>query len=151
MMSKFGTTQFPIDHKPEPLGLWWLWLILLALALLLLLSPAHAQDHTHDGDVGQFYQSWQKPDPGLGADRRNGSCCNKKDCRPVVAMRAASGGRASWEVQLLEPDGSLSSWYRVPDGLWEDQQPDPRESPDGQSHACERNGRVICAVRGGDG
>jgi hypothetical protein len=126
----------------------------LLLSILLLLSgsaPAHAQDHTHDGDVGKFYQNWQVPGiPGFDA-ARSGSCCSQHDCRPVVAMRAASGGRASWEVQLQEPDGSLSPWYRVPDNKWEDQQADPRESPDGHSHACVRNGRVVCAVRGTDG
>jgi hypothetical protein len=126
--------------------------LVLLSSLLLLSGSALAQDHTHDGAVGKFYQTWQIPDPsGFYSGKRVGSCCNKMDCRPVVEMRRADFGGAAWEVQLLEPDGRLSPWYRVPDAKWEDQQADPRESPDGQSHACVRNGVVICAVRGGDG
>jgi len=130
---------------------------LLLISLMLMVAPSGCErsafaQHSHDGDVGQFYQTWQIPDTaGFWAGRRIGSCCNKTDCRPVNAMRRASGGGASWEVQLREPDGRLSPWYRVPDAKWEDQQSDPRESPDGQAHACIRNGMVICAVRGGDG
>lgn len=113
-------------------------------------SPTRADDpayaHTHEGAVGEFYKSWLVPD-GQG-NRRGGSCCNKTDCRPVVHMRRGGGGA---QVQLQEPDGSLSGWYTVPNNRWEDQQPDPRESPDGRSHACVRAGMVICAVRGSDG
>jgi hypothetical protein len=122
----------------------------LSILLLLLSSSALAQ-HSHDGAVGEFYQTWERPDNTAYSRGRNGSCCNKTDCRPVVAMRRASGGRATWEVRLREPDGRLSDWYRVPDVIWEDQQDDPRESPDGHAHACVRYGAVICAVRGGDG
>ena len=112
------------------------------------LADDEAYMHTHDGDVGQFYMSWNRPDLyGLG--QRNGSCCGKADCRPVHAMRkvGAGGHYMSIEVEILNPGTRKFQWYPVPDRLWEDQQPDPRESPDERSHVCINNGQVICAVR----
>ena len=118
------------------------------ICLFFWVHRARAEDHTHDGGVGNFYQSWQIPGVlGVYGGNRGGSCCNKMDCRPIVGMRHSGGGT---QIQMQEPDGKLSGWYTVPDKKWEDQQADPRESPDGRSHACVRNGAVICAVRGGD-
>ena len=125
-------------------------IVLAAIALFFWTHAfARADDysHSHEDAVGKFYQNWQIPSSGWNNGKRGGSCCNRTDCRPVVNMRRGGGGT---QVQMQERDGSLSHWYTVPDDRWEDQQPDPRESPDGRSHACVRTGIVICAVRGGD-
>src|SRR5512132_3199427 len=49
-----------------------------------LLYPASGQElhqHTHDGDVGHFYQTWMRPgNTARGVGHRQYSCCNEKDC-----------------------------------------------------------------------
>jgi len=43
----------------------------------------------------------------------------------------------------------FNQWVPIPDSILEENLPDPRESPDGGSHACiGRDGVVLCAVRG---
>ncbi|HYV32135.1 MAG TPA: hypothetical protein VEO53_13660, partial [Candidatus Binatia bacterium] len=91
---------------------------LLALALgfalnttRLIIVAAGAEGHTHDGEVGKFYQSWKQPDiEGYGG--RVASCCGNQDCRPILAFRRSPGG---WQVQVEGPDGhgglAVSGWY----------------------------------------
>lgn len=138
------------------------WLYYTILVVVLVIAAlwavmAMAQDdplhtgHTHQGDVGQFYQTWPRP-----LDRSS-SCCGNQDCRPILQMRKHPGGKlafnsqiadATWEVLIYVPWDRQPEWMAVADMIWEDARPDPRESPDGHSHACVTySGYVICAVR----
>ena len=102
--------------------------------------------HTHDGEVGKFYQSWNQPDlAGMG--HRGAGCCGNADCRPARTLRPTSRAGADFEVEVLDPYLLKFLWYPVPNRIWEDVQEDPRESPDGRNHVCINGGRVICAVR----
>lgn len=112
---------------------------LVALAL-----PAFAQ-HNHppqDAQVHeQFYSTWQMPN---GGQPRANSCCNKADCYPTP-MRNVAG---TWFAKRRE-DGR---WIAIPESKLEQNQPDMRESPDGQSHVCmpppNHSDGVYCATLG---
>jgi hypothetical protein len=120
-------------------GRGWLWLLIASLACLMLALSIHfarAADngHTHEGAVGEFYQTWKMP------DRPTVSCCNDKDCGPA-ASRFIKG---HWQAQ--EPEGE---WVDIPDEKVEQN----RDSPDGRSHLCGRRlyqgFTVFCFARGG--
>jgi hypothetical protein len=119
-----------------------------AALLYWLLYPASGQElhqHTHDGEVGHFYQTWMRPgDFGLGIPHRKHSCCNEKDCYST-SFKFVGG---TWFAQRRE-DGE---WMPIPVGILEDNQPDPRDSPDGRGHVCMQppgNGNMVyCAVVG---
>ncbi len=104
------------------------------------------QHHHHEGaslDVDRFYSTWK-----MTYVRKNGirihSCCNKKDCHP--AMIRFNQGR--WEGRYMEGPFVSDQWLHIPDEKLEENAPDPRESPDGQSHMCGSQFNVYCAVRG---
>lgn len=123
--------------------------IVLAVALLWGVTALSQEGHTHEGDVGKFYQTWMRPDFRNAEGGRGTSCCNNVDCRPAAAVRRRGDGQ--FEVQVYDPNLlKRSGWYLVPNKMWEDSQSDPRESPDGRVHVCIRSGAVICAVRGSD-
>jgi hypothetical protein len=112
-----------------------------AALLYCLLYPASGQQlhqHTHDGEVGHFYQTWMRP------GHRQHSCCNEKDCYST-SFKLIGG---TWFAQRRE-DGE---WMPIPVGILEDNQPDPRDSPDGRGHVCMQppgKGNVVfCAVLG---
>lgn len=117
--------------------------VLIACTLSLIV-PAHADDHqhpTHDQALhDKFYSTWLVPNGGYS---RRQSCCNKKDCAAVRAVRRKGD---IWEAQR-DSDGS---WLRVPPSKVESNQPDPRQSPDGRSHMCSVETNVICFVLGSD-
>jgi hypothetical protein len=102
------------------------------------LSLAHAQEHQHPtetftGAVGQFYETWTRP------DLPNVSCCSRVDCAPVRTARQGADGR--WQAQ------------RDSDGVWLDVPPERveqnRDSPDGRSHMCSMASNVLCFIPGG--
>lgn len=106
--------------------------IILALAAMgCLASVAASQEHSHDGDVGKFYEGWMRP------DFPEASCCNKQDCAPVNHVRYENG---RWAMQ------------RASDGVWLDIPPEKielnRDTPDGRSHMCSINSTVYCAIVG---
>jgi GH15 family glucan-1,4-alpha-glucosidase len=117
------------------------WLV----GLLLIATPIAAQEHFHppqDAQLhDQFYNTWSRPN---GGQPRVASCCNKHDCYPTRIERRG----ASWYALRREDH----AWIRIPQGLLEHEQLDPRESPDGQNHACiapPQYGNVVyCAVLG---
>lgn len=145
------------------------WCIVLAamaiIILILMTTPAKGEEdplhvgHTHQGDAGKFYQSWHRPDYRDQSGKRYQSCCGQQDCRPILEMRKHPGSRlwipqvadyvpATWEVLISVPYDGRPQWVAVPDKLWEDNQPDPRESPDERGHVCViYSGYIICAVR----
>jgi hypothetical protein len=112
-----------------------------AALLYCLLYPASGQQlhqHTHDGEVGHFYQTWMRP------GHRQHSCCNEKDCYST-SFKLIGG---TWFAQRRED----REWMPIPVGILEDNQPDPRDSPDGRGHVCMQppgKGNVVfCAVLG---
>ncbi len=106
------------------------------ILLILLVSPSRGEEaigHTHEGDVGRFYQSWMMP------DSPKTSCCHDQDCSPA-ASRIVDG---HWEAQR---DGA---WYSIPAYKIEQN----RDSPDGRSHLCGRPAygggfSVFCFIAG---
>jgi hypothetical protein len=116
--------------------------------LIFIATPIAAQDHTHppqDAQLhDQFYNTWSRPN---GGQQRVASCCNKHDCYPTRIIRRGS----SWYAERRED----RAWIRIPDGTLEHEQDDPRESPDGQNHACIAppvyGNIVYCAVLGSGG
>ena len=98
----------------------------------------HPQDLLlHD----KFYSTWNQPNNG---NRRRVSCCNNQDCYPTNIVLK----EGKWWAQRRED----LKWIMIPDGKLEHNQPDPRESPDHQSHACISppigGDYVFCAVLG---
>lgn len=111
--------------------------IVLFIALLwsmaaLAQHPQHGSDH--------FYATWLRPEMRTQAGQRQYSCCNERDCAPARFKNV--GG--AWFGQKL----GTTRWQPIPDRLMEQNQPDPRESPDGQSHLCSTEWHVFCAVLG---
>jgi len=106
---------------------------LLGFTLMLGVRQTFGQEHhshppqdeaLHD----KFYSTWMRPVKfGLNT-RRTISCCSKLDCYPAEVKR--EGG--TWFVKQRE----TGNWVVVPDEIIEQNQPDPRESPDGRAHVC---------------
>ena len=120
-----------------------------ALGVVWCARGVFGQEHTHEGAVGKFYETWRAPAQRHLAHREVG-CCNNLDCRPVLELRKRRGDGLT-EVLVQMAPAFPPAWYPVPAGIWEDNQEDPRESPDGRAHVCIRSGQVVCAVRASDG
>jgi hypothetical protein len=117
-------------------------IILVMILFLTLLAPAVAPAEEHDhgklGAAGEFYAKWQMPN---GGNPRISSCCNKNDCYATTIKQVAG----VWVGRQREP----GRWIVIPDGKLEENLPDERKTPDGQSHMCANpNGVLYCAVRG---
>lgn len=116
-----------------------------ALCILVLGAPAAGQEHQHPPRDAQlhdkFYSTWNMPN---GGQPRTSSCCSSKDCYPTTIKNV--GG--VWFAQRREDQ----AWIMVPDAKVEQNQSDPRESPDGLSHVCMAaptgGANVYCAVLG---
>ncbi len=126
VMLAFGQRVYALMIGRLPQGVW------------MIQHEGHPQDlATHD----TFYQTWLIPN---GHAERKRSCCNKQDCYPTP-IRYRDG---QYWAQRRE-DGK---WLGIPKGILEQNQDDPRESPDHQSHACiapPQNGDyVYCATLG---
>ena len=113
-------------------------MIRIALAVLLLIAPAAAQEHEHHhptevitGETALFYETWTMPDnPGL-------SCCSRRDCYATQARRQ------NGKVQALHRESH--EWIDIPPEKVDER----RDSPDGRSHLCASESKVvICFVLG---
>lgn len=117
------------------------------VALFLLVGVwvlAALSQHTHEGEVGRFYQSWRMPYPRANNGDRIYGCCNKHDCYQTQFRR----GARNWEALHRE----TGRWVVVPDMKLEHNATDPRDSPDGLGHLCaSTSGNVYCAVLGMEG
>lgn len=117
--------------------------------------PAKAQHNPEDMDLHtNFYASWNRPDPrynGHGEEEEGSAykkgdrylaCCNNRDCEPMKTKFVGDHWEAYWKLK--------EKWVVIPDILIESNQPDPRESPDGQSHVCinQNSEHVLCVVLG---
>jgi len=123
---------------------------LLALALgfalnttrLIVAAGAEEQPgHTHEGEVGKFYQTWKQPTDRNENGERTKGCCGENDCHPVAQLRRNG---EDWFFY----DTTYRVWILIPPDKIEDNQPDPRDSPDGNWHVCNQRSMVFCAVRG---
>lgn len=102
------------------------WIIPILAALTLVLTGVYAKaaelhDHTHEGPVGRFYQSWMMP------DNRAVSCCHDQDCAPAEAKM--ENGR--WFARHM---GTAGDFTPIPRSKIEQD----RDSPDGRNHLCAR-------------
>jgi hypothetical protein len=140
-------------------GSFWPWFVVFKIMLLICLlggmySHAYGEEpHSHEGDVGQFYMTWMRPEnaclspnvqEGSHCGHRKSSCCNKQDCHGTQVKKI--DGR--WQFWDYWSWTEAPRWRDVPDSVLEHNQPDPRESPDGQNHVCASPGHVFCAVFG---
>jgi hypothetical protein len=135
---------------------------LMLVMILLLVYPVQAHEHkagetTEQARVVEFYRTWKRPRGNFSIPHRQALCCygggDMQDCFPVEATRRNERG----ELEVM-PDVSGAStyvqaqygakWYIANTGVDEDQQPDPRESPDGRSHVCIVGYSVVCYVPG---
>lgn len=121
--------------------------MIFTILLLLLSSPALAQHSGHppqDMELHQkFYSTWYRPEMRAPDGQRQHSCCNDRDCYPTQFKNV--GG--TWFFLRREDQ----RWTPVPDGILEQNQIDPRESPDGRGHVCASPYNVFCAVLGAQG
>lgn len=107
--------------------------VLIGLALLATAARVSAHDHSKMGAAGDFYATWKMPDaPWV-------SCCNMQDCAP--ALKATQDPSGQWHAQR-ESDGK---WFVIPAEKVEQE----RDSPDGRSHLCVLNDRVLCFLPAG--
>jgi hypothetical protein len=111
-------------------------LLTVSVAFLSFLNLSIAQEHSHEGTVGRFYERWTMP------NNRFVSCCNNKDCAPVEHVRRSPDG------QLQMQRKSDGEWLTIPPEKLEQNYPDAFDSPDGFSHMCSANQSVYCAVLG---
>lgn len=127
-------------------------IVLCGLLLQVALVRAHDEHMATTPDqtkVFEFYRTWMRPGGGYaGLGHRFQSCCNRTDCFPVGEIRKTKG---NYYVRLRYPNGELSHEYFVRNEVLESNQHDPRESPDGMSHACVIGGSIVCFVEGSDG
>lgn len=103
------------------------------------MGPASAHDpstahSTTQAEVFHFYATWMRP------PARSMSCCGDHDCQ-AVRVKQENG---KWFFR--DPQQQL--WREIPIDRVESNTPDPRESPDGQSHVCFNAMFVMCAVLG---
>lgn len=125
--------------------IWVVIFIIMNLTAMSIQAQEHPHpDHTYNADIGYFYTTWKSPlaDPPY-AGRRKISCCDWQHCSPVITFQRydqwwARGHRA-FPAEII-----------LPANVIENNQPDPRSSPDVRSHACitlKRGERVVmCAV-----
>jgi hypothetical protein len=162
----------------QDIAVQWLWwmvaLAAIGLAVCGLLGrSAHAQGHPpeHQAIHEQFYADWMRLD-----QNPTSSCCNKQDCFPTMMMQHTDGKwyalrqhRARELEQAVArgenptvPPITYADWVLVPEHVIEQNAAredlpakkitrEPRESPDGRSHACIVGDTVYCAVIGAAG
>jgi hypothetical protein len=114
---------------------------ILAFLIAVALAFVFAFALNYTARAHEFYEGWSRPTGPYGIVHRGMSCCRNTDCSPVAETRM-EGGR-----YVVRPEGG-DAWFKVPPGVIESQQTDPRESPDGRSHVCILAGMVICFVEG---
>lgn len=114
----------------------------LALAFMLIATSVDAQHPPeHQKLHEEFYNNWLRPDIGRVNGERTQSCCSLHDCYPAEVKNV--GG--TWFFLHRES----RRWLAIPERILEQNQTDPRESPDGHAHVCaSATGNVFCAVLG---
>ncbi len=95
----------------------------------------HAARTPTEEAVFHFYATWMRPPD------RTMSCCSMQDCH-VVQIKKEDG------LWYFKDDLFAHAWRQIPAGRLEQNTGDPRESPDGQSHACFNSMYILCVVLG---
>ena len=120
------------------------WLLPVLALTLPALSPGVAISHDHntakspeEARVFDFYATWYRP------SERTYSCCSMQDCHVVEIKREGSKYYFLDRISYAWP-----TWREIPPDRLEHNARDPRESPDGQSHACFNSMYVLCVVLG---
>lgn len=118
--------------------------LLYALMMAFVMCNAQAQHENHPEDLSlhdKFYSTWKMPNNG---EERVHSCCSKEDCYPTIIKKIDD----KWYARRRE----TGQWIFIPDYKLEQNQPDPRDSPDHQSHACiqkpQYGENLYCATLG---
>ncbi len=123
--------------------------IFTAFVIAATLGTATAQHPPeHQALHEQFYSTWKSPYENLATrtERRTAGCCGISDCFPADVKYV--GGRLWMHPRVPQQSAVEDRWYLVPASLLENNQPDPRESPDGQSHVCIVGDQAFCAILG---
>lgn len=137
------------------------WLIIGMLAFIVFcLMARHAPAHEHQAGetseqarIVQFYKTWLRPKGDFSIQHRVSSCCwaegAMQDCFPVKETKRDTDGTLLIKLDVDQAHAGYGlDWYKVDHNIEEHKQPDPRESPDGRSHACVSGNVVICYVQG---
>lgn len=154
----------PLYEKRLSNLLWIIIAVLLLVFLLWALNLADAHEHqagetSEQARVINFYKSWTRPKGDFSIPHRTASCCYamgaNQDCFPVLATRRAPDGvlEVTPDVSEAPTDAQITFggvWVRLDHHIDEDQQLDPRESPDGRSHVCitPASHIAVCYVAG---
>lgn len=128
---------------------------LLLLAACFSIGMAFAHEHTPGETAAQkrkvdFLQQWRRPKGIFAVEHRFLGCCystgENQDCFAVKQTRMVDG------VREVFPDSEghkeFDRWFKLDTGVNEDEQPDPKESPDGRSYVCIQGNQVVCYVGG---
>lgn len=84
---------------------------------------AHRQHPPQDILLHQrFYSTWRRPS--------GGDCCNNRDCYPTRAVFDETLGL--WRAERREDRKMVV----IPKSIYDPENPNERQSPDGQSHLC---------------
>lgn len=132
---------------------------LLALAASAIVAAQLIGARAHEHQVGEsaeerrvvdFLRTWHRPKGIFNViQHRVPGCCYaegpKQDCFRVLKFRNHNGIE---EVFPETTNVDYQRWYPLDTGVNEEDQPDPRESPDGQSYVCILGQQVACFVRG---
>lgn len=104
----------------------------------------------------KFYQHWNRPVDRDDKGNRVSSCCGKGDCY-ITEFRKING---QWHGMEKHNNFVGGEWVSTPTGEWlnvegvlEQSQVDPVESPDGLGHMCSNpnSGQLLCATLGTQG
>ncbi len=127
-----------------------------------LITPTYAHEHQpgesdEQARVIAFYQTWHRPKGDYSIVHRMPLCCyargERQDCFPVLARRFDEKGHEELTPDVTGLPAAVQleyggKWYSNAYHVTEDEQPDPRESPDGRSHMCITGQSIVCYVRG---
>jgi len=122
-------------------------------------TPAFAHEHQAGETAEQtrtveWLQKWKRPSGDFaGIPHRKDSCCyangEQQDCFVVKQVRLVDGKLEVFPESEGHPD--YDRWYPIEHNITEEDQRDPRESPDGRAYVCIQGQMAICYVGGAGG
>jgi hypothetical protein len=119
-------------------------------------TPAYAHEHqagetAEQAQTTEWLRRWRRPTGEFaGVPHRHDPCCyvdgKDQDCFLVKERRIVDGVLEVFPESEGHP--LYDRWYPVNTGVTEEDQKDPRDSPDGRSYVCISGQLVICFVNG---